>query len=162
MGSSSFRCTGSRIGYGILFAIVIGFSWSCSEDSAADPGEDAGDVSAPDTLVETSNSDSQLDTLTDSSDETIPEVDDEVVVASVTPVTATLNELTEFTITGANLPDTLVAWIAECEGLTYDSKSSTEVKFSCTPSWNPGEKEVQVKDAPGGSLLHEGTLTVGE
>ena len=84
----------------------------------------------------------------------------EPTVFGVAPLTATLDQETVFTVTGECMPDTLAAWIGECEDLAYTSKTSTEAKFKCTPSWSTGMKDGVVKDAPGGNVLYEFKLDV--
>jgi hypothetical protein len=82
------------------------------------------------------------------------------VVSSVSPLTATLNTPTTFTVEGTSLPSTLALWIAECEGLTGLTAGPTEATFECSPSYTTGDKDGVVKDEPGGTELFSFTLTV--
>lgn len=83
-------------------------------------------------------------------------------VTSVSPNKATLDELTTFTVAGSNLPSTLAFWIADCDNVTSLGGTSTLMKFNCTPSWTTGEKDGEVKDEPGGTVLKEFTVNVSE
>jgi hypothetical protein len=74
-------------------------------------------------------------------------------ITSVYPSSATLNQLTTFTVKGENLPNTLAFWIDDCANLTKTASSSTQVTFSCTPSYSIGNKSGVVKDKAGGSVL---------
>jgi hypothetical protein len=76
------------------------------------------------------------------------------VVTSVAPTSATLGQLTTFTVTGTNLTAGMGFWIADCPGVTEISGgSSTSRQFRCTPSFSTGTKSGEVKTAPGGTLL---------
>ena len=81
-------------------------------------------------------------------------------VSRVSPTTATLNQLTTFTVTGSGLPSSLAFWIGECDGMVNTQRGSTEQRFQCTPRWTTGPKAYAVKDQSGGTLLDEGTITV--
>lgn len=75
-------------------------------------------------------------------------------VTSVSPTTATLNQLTTFTVEGSNLPDTLAFWIANCEGVTAISRTPEQQQFQCTPINDAtGNQEGVVKDASGENKL---------
>ncbi len=82
------------------------------------------------------------------------------VVTSVSPLTATLNQLTTFTINGSNLPDTLAFFIPECANLTNASRGASRQEFRCTPSFTTGVKDGLVKDQPDGTLLHNFEVVV--
>ncbi|MCI5178254.1 MAG: DUF1566 domain-containing protein [Candidatus Electrothrix sp. AW3_4] len=90
------------------------------------------------------------------------EPDPEPVINSISPLTATLDELTTFTVTGEDLPSTLALWIKDCENVTSLGGTSTSMQFSCTPSWTTGKKAGEVKDAEGGEILHNFTIDVEE
>ncbi|MCI5115487.1 MAG: DUF1566 domain-containing protein [Candidatus Electrothrix sp. AW1] len=83
-------------------------------------------------------------------------------VTSVSPNKATLDELTTFTVTGEALPSTLALWIKDCENVTSLGGTSTSMQFSCTPSWTTGEKDGEVKDELGGTVLKKFTVNVSE
>ena len=75
-------------------------------------------------------------------------------VSSVSPLTATLNESTTFTIHGNNLTTDTAFWIDQCEGVTQLSGGTdTQRQFRCTPSWSTGTKDAVVKDRSGGNVL---------
>ncbi|MCI5149707.1 MAG: DUF1566 domain-containing protein [Candidatus Electrothrix sp. MAN1_4] len=90
------------------------------------------------------------------------EPDPEPVISSISPLTATLDELTTFTVTGSNLPSTLAFWTADCDNVTSLGGTSTSMQFSCTPSWTTGEKNGVVKDETGGNTLYEFTVDVSD
>lgn len=81
-------------------------------------------------------------------------------VYSVAPLEASLDVQTTFTIMGSCLPQTLTAWIADCEDLTMVEVLDASATFQCTPSWTVGGKAGVVKDTPGGNNLHEFDLEV--
>lgn len=81
-------------------------------------------------------------------------------VDAVTPTTAKLNTPTVFTIAGACLPSTTIAWLEDCDGLKMTSVESTQAKFSCTPKWTKGVKEGTVKDKAGGAALKSFSVDV--
>jgi len=75
-------------------------------------------------------------------------------VTSVLPETATLNQLTIFTVEGSNLPETLAFWIANCDGVTAISRTPTQQQFQCTPTNGAtGSQEGVVKDESGANKL---------
>ena len=84
----------------------------------------------------------------------------EPTIVDVQPLDANLNEFTVFTAQGACLPGTTVAFIGDCDGLGYNYKNSTEIQFYCTPKWNAGPQEGQIKNQPGGTVLFEFTVDV--
>ncbi len=75
------------------------------------------------------------------------------VVNSISPASATLGIVTDFTIMGKNLPSTLAFWVDQCAGVESLGGSSTYMQFRCTPSYSTGEKSGVLKDAPGGNVL---------
>ncbi len=76
------------------------------------------------------------------------------MVSSVSPLTATLNESTTFTVSGSNLTENTAFWIDQCEGVTQLSGGTdTQRQFQCTPSWSIGTKDAVVKDYSGGNVL---------
>lgn len=81
-------------------------------------------------------------------------------ISSVAPTTATLNVKTTFVASGSHLPTTVVAWIANCDGMAVLSRTTTQFRFECTPKWATGSQAIEIKDAPGGRLLFQGTLSV--
>lgn len=81
-------------------------------------------------------------------------------VTSVTPSYAYLNQKTTFTVNGTNLPSTLAAWIADCDGLTFTSLTSSKATFTCTPKWTTGSKAGTIKAVSGGTVLRNFSITV--
>ncbi|MEB4590971.1 chitobiase/beta-hexosaminidase C-terminal domain-containing protein, partial [Candidatus Thiothrix sp. Deng01] len=94
-------------------------------------------------------------------------------VTTVDPLAATLGEVTVFTVTGYNLPDTLAFYIPDCANVTKvtsDPKTGTpfsppppplpgmpatmQTHFSCSPTGAAGVKDGGVvKDKSGGTVL---------
>ena len=82
-------------------------------------------------------------------------------VNSVSPLTATLDETTTFTVYGDCLPDTTAFFFGECAGMTELGGTDSERQFRCTPSYTPGIKDDGVvKDKSGGMVLHSFTVEV--
>lgn len=82
-------------------------------------------------------------------------------VDSVSPLEATLGELTTFTISGSCLTETTAYWIGRCEERTeVGSRSSTQIQFKCIPSWETGPQDGLVKDKTEGNILKSFTLDV--
>jgi hypothetical protein len=81
-------------------------------------------------------------------------------VSYVSPTSAKLNQSKIFTVYGSCLPSTTALWIAECANLTKISWSSTQVVFTCTPSYTTGLKPGVVKDQSGGYTLKNFTVQV--
>ncbi len=73
-------------------------------------------------------------------------------VSSVTPNEANLYEKTTFTVNGTNLTSTLNMTIPYCENMKQESLSSTQVKFSCTPSKN-GLQDGLIRTKINGTVL---------
>ncbi len=83
------------------------------------------------------------------------------VVSGVTPLTATLNQTTTFTVSGTGLTSGMGFFIADCAGVTeLSGGSATARQFSCTPGSTTGQKTGQVKTAPGGTLLYSFTVNI--
>jgi hypothetical protein len=82
------------------------------------------------------------------------------VVTNVTPTSATLNQLTTFTITGSNLPTTIAPFITNCANLVVMNAGPNQATFQCTPSFATGAQSGLVKDKPGGTVLYNFTLNV--
>ena len=81
-------------------------------------------------------------------------------VAAVAPLTATTGQTTTFIVSGANLTGGIGFWIDGCSGVTEVSGGSAlSRQFRCTPSV-AGQKAGEVKDAPGGTLLHQFSVAV--
>jgi hypothetical protein len=82
-------------------------------------------------------------------------------VASIEPLTARLGAETEFTIRGGNLPDSTVAWIADCAASTPGvpalptDGTSQERTFSCTPGGATGPRATVVKQTAGGAVFRD-------
>ena len=83
-------------------------------------------------------------------------------VSSVSPLTATVNRLQIFTINGTNLPKVPAFTIADAQCDIISGGTSTQVKFSCTPSLT-GTKAYIVKEKANGNDLNgnpRGNITV--
>ncbi|QTA83458.1 S-layer homology domain-containing protein [Desulfonema limicola] len=95
-------------------------------------------------------------------DEYIPPVNNEPVVNSVTPTNAKYQELTTFTVTGSNLPETTSYWIDDCDNLQDLGGTSEQRQFQCTPINSTGIKDGVVKDMSGdaGNILENFTVNV--
>jgi formylglycine-generating enzyme required for sulfatase activity len=102
-------------------------------------------------------SDCPSDKICDKSNQCVPKPESKV--NSVTPLTANGHQLTTFTVLGSNLPTTLAAFITDCSGLTYDSRTSTKAVFSCTPQ-SIGVKLGVIKDKSEGTELFSFKVTV--
>ena len=72
-------------------------------------------------------------------------------VTSVSPLTATLNQLTTFTVIGSDLPNSLIFEIANCTGINVIETGTERQQFQCTPT-NEGSQESAVKDESGAKL----------
>jgi hypothetical protein len=72
-------------------------------------------------------------------------------VTKVSPTTATLNQLTTFTVVGTNLPDNLTIEIADCTGITATNRSPEQQEFQCTPT-TEGSQEGAVTEGTGAKL----------
>ena len=83
-----------------------------------------------------------------------------IVVTSVSPTTATLNQLTTFTVNGSNLPDSTAFWVGECESVVSLGGTPEQQQFQCTPSWTTGVKEAVVKNESGGTELFNFVVNV--
>jgi uncharacterized repeat protein (TIGR02543 family) len=76
-------------------------------------------------------------------------------VSSVLPLTATLNELTTFTVKGNYLTADTAFDIEQCDGLTQlFGGSDTQRQFQCTPR-STGTKKGTVKNKSGGTVLRD-------
>lgn len=86
-------------------------------------------------------------------------------ITSISPLTAKLNKLTQFTVGGEDLTDAMGFTIEDCETSNYEVGDGTTTlrTFECTPRGNTGMKAATVKDQPGGSILSNGfTIAVGD
>ena len=83
------------------------------------------------------------------------------VVSAVSPLAATLDVTTAFTVTGSNLPSGLAFWIDECTGVTeLAGGTATSRQFQCTPSYSTGTKQGLVKVAQAGPTLRSFNVEV--
>ncbi len=78
-----------------------------------------------------------------------PEVDD------VEPRVAALDEMTDFVVRGARLPDALTLTVDACEGVSALERRPERQRFRCTPRGGPGLHPGVVRDRPGGARLFE-------
>ncbi|MCP4701959.1 MAG: hypothetical protein GY862_34635, partial [Gammaproteobacteria bacterium] len=81
-------------------------------------------------------------------------------VSSVSPLTASLNQSTVFTVQGSNLPDSTAFWIGECADLVSLGGTAEQRQFRCTPSYSTGIKDGVAKDKSGGTELYNFSVTV--
>ncbi|MDM8567209.1 choice-of-anchor D domain-containing protein [Candidatus Halobeggiatoa sp. HSG11] len=81
-------------------------------------------------------------------------------VSSVSPLTATLDETTTFTVKGICLPDSTAFWIGECENLVAFGGNEQQRQFRCKPSWTTGRKDGLIKEQSGGNILKNFTVDV--
>lgn len=80
-------------------------------------------------------------------------------VTQISPTQASLNNRTQFTISGSLLPSSLAFAIADAE-CSKLSGSSSQASFACIPRV-AGNKAFVVKDAPGGTALASGLVSIG-
>jgi hypothetical protein len=83
-------------------------------------------------------------------------------VTSVSPLTATYEEPTIFTVRGQSLPDTTAFWIANCYDLQSLGGDASERQFQCTPRYQTGTQEGVVKNHSGGTELLSFSIEVQE
>ncbi len=81
-------------------------------------------------------------------------------VTGHSPTTATLNQTTTFTYTGANLVSGMGFTVTNCDTTTDQGGGTTSRSFSCVPR-TAGAQTLTIKAAPGGTTLYNGTVTVG-
>lgn len=81
------------------------------------------------------------------------------IISSVSPLTGELNVLTDYTVTGSNLPSSIAFTIAHANGCDQVSYASTRAVFRCTPRL-AGVQQYIVKDRPDGSALKYGVITI--
>jgi hypothetical protein len=79
----------------------------------------------------------------------LPQID------SITPVTAILDQPTQFTLTGSGLNDGMAFGVTDCANpQELGPGSDTERRFECTPTGKAGRKAGQLKTAPDGALAY--------
>ncbi len=76
-------------------------------------------------------------------------------VSSVSPLSATLNEETTFTVSGSNLPTTTAFFIEDCENVRSAGGTSSSRRFTCTPSGTIGMKSGNIKETAGSNNIFE-------
>jgi len=81
-------------------------------------------------------------------------------INTITPKTALLHKSTKFTITGDNLPASLVMYIPQCENMKSLGGDSHSIKFICTPSYYSGDKKSLIKNKSGGKVLKKFSIEV--
>ncbi|MCI5217781.1 MAG: DUF4382 domain-containing protein [Candidatus Electrothrix sp. LOE2] len=84
----------------------------------------------------------------------------EIIVDSIVPLTATLNQRAMFTVTGQRLPSELKFSLDGCEGVDRSLVSSTSMVFFCTPRI-VGDQNGTIND-PWYGPLKNFTVTVSE
>jgi hypothetical protein len=122
--------------YLFLVLLLVIPAAAISQDDGADP--------AP---SENQDSPEDIDSTT------IDQAAAQAVVYSVKPLQTRKNVLTTFTITGANLPNTVTAWMENCTGLRFLSRTSTKQTYSCTFR-ERFLKDGVIYEAPGGRILY--------
>ena len=79
----------------------------------------------------------------------LPQID------SITPVTAILDQPTQFTLTGSGLNDGMAFGVTDCANpQELGPGSDTERRFECTPTGKAVRKAGQLKTAPDGALAY--------
>ncbi len=75
-------------------------------------------------------------------------------ITNLSPVKATLNEVTTFTVSGINLPDAIAMSLQDSaeNSCSILNKTSTSVKMSCIPS-KTGSKSFYVKNVSNGTAI---------
>jgi hypothetical protein len=86
-------------------------------------------------------------------------------VSSVSPVypeyVQKLNQMATFTVKGQCLPTTLAFWVDQCANVQkVAGGTSTQVQFTCMPSWNTGLKNGKVKPYSGAPELGTYVFTI--
>ncbi len=61
---------------------------------------------------------------------------------------------------GSCLPTTTTAWVGDCANLTVTSAGSSQVKFTCTPSYSKGTKSGLVKQGSDGTTLKSFSVSI--
>ena len=80
-------------------------------------------------------------------------------VSGHSPSSATLNQATTFTYSGANLVAGMGFTVTNCDTVTDLGGSATARSFSCIPRLT-GTQTLTIKTAPGGTTLYNGTVNV--
>ncbi|QTR48680.1 IPT/TIG domain-containing protein [Candidatus Thiothrix anitrata] len=80
-------------------------------------------------------------------------------VYSVSPLTGDLNKDQTYTVTGVNLPSSLVFTIADADDCGQTSYNSSSVTFNCIPRLS-GSKSYSVKKQSQGDILKTGIINV--
>jgi hypothetical protein len=124
-----------------------------ANDDTFDYDDDADDDLWDDDVDDDADDDTTEPTTTTTTTLTTTTTTLPIEVTGVSPLTADLDALTTFTVTGSNMPDTLVAWIDHCAGLTFINREADQQQFQCTPD-ETGLWDGVVKDQPGGTELH--------
>jgi len=83
-----------------------------------------------------------------------PSACNDISVSSVTPTTATLGQLTTFTVNGSCLSEQTAFFIGECIGTKGIGGNEQQRQFTCTPGYKTGAHGGLVKDYSGGTELH--------
>ena len=81
-------------------------------------------------------------------------------VNSVSPLTATLDQLALFTVSGSCMPNTVTPFIANCSNPVVTSFNPAQMKFQCTPGFAIGSQAGIIKDMPGGTILYNFNVNV--
>ena len=82
-----------------------------------------------------------------------------VAVNGVSPLTAILNQLTMFTVSGTCLPSTIAPTISQCSDLQVTSTGASQATFQCRPSGSSGSEPGQIQTMSG-TVLYTFTVAV--
>lgn len=82
-------------------------------------------------------------------------------INAVTPFTATLGQLTTFTVQGVDMANTMTFALADCNNIQkLPGGSSTQQQFTCTPTGTAGNKAGELRNYAAGVLLNSFTVNV--
>jgi hypothetical protein len=76
------------------------------------------------------------------------------------PATPRMNQRAYYRVTGSKLTSTTALDVADCVGMNLLASSSTELRFSCMPSFSDGTKALTVKAASGGTQVYSSWISV--
>ena len=82
-------------------------------------------------------------------------------VSAVSPLTATLGQLTTFTVQGSGLADTMTFSLTDCTNIQkVAGGTATQQQFTCTPTGAAGSKPGELRNYVAGVLLNAFNITV--
>jgi aryl-phospho-beta-D-glucosidase BglC (GH1 family) len=77
------------------------------------------------------------------------------------PASPRMNQRAYYRVTGSKLTSTTALEVADCMSMRLVSSSSSELRFSCMPSFSEGSKAIAVKAASGGTTVYSSWISVG-